>query len=284
MPPVRFYAANILSALAWAPSNVLPGVIVGESVDLFGAAAKPLGMLLVLLAILTWAIVLAVRLALRHGLPWLLGALEMLRDWAGARDSRWRLILLKLLDPSRPDVAGLALLALTLVGAAWLFLGILEDVVSGDPLVRADAAIYHALQDLRTAPGDAVMIAFTELGDTSVVVTVTAIVFFWLSWKRAWRTAFYWLGAVGGASALNTAIKVALHRSRPGELFYPGWSAFSFPSGHSTVNMFSTVSSPSLSAVSWIPHGVFRSHLPRLCLRFLSRSRASIWARIGSPT
>ena len=233
----RFYAANVVSALAWAPSNVLPGVIVGESLDLLGAAAKPLGILLVLLVILIWTMVMVVRLALRRGLPWLLGALEPLRAWASARDSQWRLIVLNLLDPSRPDTAGLALLALTLVGAAWLFLGILEDVVAGDPLVRADAAIYHALQDLRTTPGDAVMVAFTELGDTSVVVTVTAIVFLWLAWKRAWRTAFYWLGAVAGASALNTAIKVALHRSRPGELFYSGWSAFSFPSGHSTVNI-----------------------------------------------
>jgi undecaprenyl-diphosphatase len=58
-------------------------------------------------------------------------------------------------------------LAVVLIGSAWLFFGILEDVVSGDPLVRADTAIYNALQDLRTAPGDAVMIAFTELGDTS---------------------------------------------------------------------------------------------------------------------
>ncbi len=32
-------------------------------------------------------------------------------------------------------------------------------------------------------------------------------------------------------------IKVALHRARPGELFYTGWSALSFPSGHSTVNL-----------------------------------------------
>jgi undecaprenyl-diphosphatase len=42
---------------------------------------------------------------------------------------------------------------------------------------------------------------------------------------------------VTGASALNTAIKVALHRARPGEPLYTGWSTFSFPSGHSTVNI-----------------------------------------------
>ena len=125
-----------------------------------------------------------------------------------------------LLDPSRPDAGGLALLALVLVGAAWLFLGILENVASGDPLVVLDASIYHALQNLRTPPGDAAMIVFTELGDTAVVIVVTGIVFLWFAGKRAWRTAFYWLAAIAGASTLNTAIKVALHRPRPGEQLY----------------------------------------------------------------
>jgi undecaprenyl-diphosphatase len=235
---VRFYAANILSALAWAPSNVLPGVIVGESIDLFGAAAKPLGILLVLLIVLIWTTMHAVRLALRLGVPLLLAAIERLRAWAATGDSQWKRTILGLVDPpARPEMRGLALLAFMLVGAAWLFLGVLEDVVSGDPLVRADVSIYHALQNLRTAPSDAAMTACTEIGDTAVVVTVTITVFLWLAWKRAWRTAVYWLTAIIGASALNTMIKVALHRARPGELFYTGWSAFSFPSGHSTVNL-----------------------------------------------
>ena len=237
MSPRRFYAANVLSALVWAPSHVLPGVLVGASFSLFGSAAKSLAVLLVVLVVLIWAMIHIVRFGLRRGMPSLSGASERVRAWAGARDSRWVRIILNLLDPSRPDARGLALMAFLLVGAAWLFFGILEDVVAGDPLVRADTAIYSALQELRTAPGDAVMIAITELGDTIVVVAVTVAVFLWLAWKRAWRTSAYWLAAIAGASALNTVIKIALHRARPGELFYTGWSAFSFPSGHSTANM-----------------------------------------------
>ncbi len=233
----RFYAANVVSAIAWAPSNVLPGVIVGESLDLLGAAAKPLGILLVLLIILSWIILHAVRFMLRRGMGWPLAAMENLQTWAGGRDSRLKRAVFVLLDPSRPEAGRLAVLALVLVGAAWLFLGILENVASGDPLVAFDASIYHALQNLRTPPGDAAMIVFTELGDTAVVIVVTGVVFLWFAGKRAWRTAFYWLAAIAGASALNTAIKVALHRPRPGEQLYDGWSAFSFPSGHSTVNI-----------------------------------------------
>lgn len=237
MSPRRFYLANVLSAFVWAPAHILPGVLVGASFSLLGSAAKPLAVLLVILVVLIWALVHLARFGIRRGLPLLLMASQRLRAWAGSRDSRWAGMIVNVLDPSRPDIRGLAVLAVLLASTAWLFFGVLEDVVSGDPLVRADTAVYQALQDLRTRPGDALMIAITELGDTMVVTAVTLALFLWLAWRRAWRTAAYWLAAIGGASILNTVIKVALHRPRPVEHLYTGWSAFSFPSGHSTVNM-----------------------------------------------
>ncbi|MDX8478918.1 VTT domain-containing protein [Mesorhizobium sp. VK24D] len=237
MPVGRFYAANILSALVWAPSHILPAVFVGAAFGIFGAAAKPLAILVVLIVVVIWAMIHLVRFALRRGPPLVSSVSGWLRARAAASQSRWSRFVLDLLDPARPDARGLALLALLVIGSAWIFFGILEDVVSGDPLVRADTAIYQALEELRTGPGDAVMLVLTELGDTVVVIAVTAAVLLWLVWKRAWRTAAYWLVAIGGASALNTVIKVTLHRARPTELFYTGWSAFSFPSGHSTVNL-----------------------------------------------
>ena len=173
----------------------------------------------------------------RRGIPILATGAERLRNWASA-DRAWPIRnLVGLFDASRHEALGLAASAILLVGAAWLFFGVLEDVVSGDPLVLVDNAIYHALQAMRTAPGDAAMVAVTELGDTLVVVAITIVVFLWLAWKRALRTAAYWLVAIAGASSVNTAIKIALHRTRPGELLYSGSSAFSFPSGHSTSNM-----------------------------------------------
>jgi membrane protein DedA with SNARE-associated domain/membrane-associated phospholipid phosphatase len=237
MPVRRFYTVNIASALVWAPSHILPAVFVGAAFGMLGAAAKPLAILFVLFVIVIWAMIHIVRFALRRGPPLISKLTEWLRKRAGAGRSRWSRFLLDLLDPSRPDIRGVALLALLLLGSAWLFLGILEDVVRGDPLVRLDTAIFDALQELRSGPGDAVMIAVTELGDTVVVTAVTAAVLLWLLWRRAWRTAVYWLVAVAGASTLNAVIKATLHRSRPGAPFYTDWSAFSFPSGHSTVNL-----------------------------------------------
>ncbi len=233
----RFYVVNIASALVWAPTHILPGVLVGATFSVLGAAAKPLAILLVVLIAMGWLLLTVVRWLLRRGLPLVTIGVERLRHWAGARETWLRRHLLGVLDPTRHDARLLAIMAVLLIGAAWLFLGILEDVVSGDALVRADIAVFQALQELRTAPGDTVMIMITEFGDSVVVVSMTIIVLLWLAWMRAWRTAAYWLVAIAGASALNTAIKVALHRARPTELLYTGWSAFSFPSGHSTINL-----------------------------------------------
>ncbi len=236
MSPGRFATANIVSALLWAPVHILPGVFAGAALSQFGALAKPLGVLLVLVIATAWIALLVVRFAVRYGVPLLAAGAERLRTLR-TRDTRLGRFLSWLPDPERRETWALLMLGALLAGAAWLFFSVLVDIVTGDTLVLADQSILQALQALRTRPGDAIMITVTELGDPFVVIVLTGVIALWLAWKRAWRPLRYWVLAVGGASALNTAIKVALHRPRPNELLYSGWSAFSFPSGHSTVNM-----------------------------------------------
>src|SRR5260370_15759210 len=83
----RFYAANIASALAWAPSHVLPGVLVGASLTSTGAVAGRLAVLLVAVLAVLWTVVWGVRLALRRGIPRLAAAQARLWAWAHPHDS-----------------------------------------------------------------------------------------------------------------------------------------------------------------------------------------------------
>ena len=136
----------------------------------------------------------------------------------------------------KPDWRILAVLGLVLLGAAWLFFDIMEDMVIDDPLVPLDTNTFRMLRDMRTAGWDAVMIGITELGDTWVAWAMTIVVALWLAYKKALRTLAYWIVAIGGGSLINTVIKSTLHRARPTDLYLNGASAFSFPSGHSTVN------------------------------------------------
>lgn len=236
MPASRFYLANGLSALVWAPAHILPGMLLGTSLALAGAAAGRLALLLVLVVALLWLLSWGLRFAQRSGPPLITAIEGWLREWSTSHDTWLARQVRPLVDPERSEGRALLLWAGVVVAAAWLFLGVLEDVVSGDPLIRIDTTIYHALQALRTPAADALMISITELGDSVVTTSVAVVVFLWLVWQRAWRTATYWAAAVGFAATLNTITKVAIHRPRPGDLAYVGASQFSFPSGHATVN------------------------------------------------
>lgn len=236
LPIHRFYFANVISALVWAPAHILPGVLVGASFHLAGGVAERLAALLAALLVALWLVVWLVRLAVRRGVPVIETGQQYLWAWARSRDTWLSYHVRSLLDPERSETRVLALWAAIVLGAAWIFFGILEDIVSRNPLVQLDAAIYQAFQNLRTPFGDALMIAITELGDTAVVLPLAAIVFLWLTWQRAWRAAVYWVAVIGFAALLNTGIKLLIHRARPADLLYTGPSVFSFPSGHATVN------------------------------------------------
>lgn len=214
MPPVRFYLANILSALGWAPAYILPGVVFGASLELAGAVATRLAFFFALLVLTIWSGIWAIR----HGMMWLQPRFErrliLLQAWAGgaapAMSYSLRKLVAALLDPAQPESRALLIFAGVLIAAAWAFFGILEDVVTRDPLVLADSTVYHLLRELRTPFGDSIMIMLTGLGDAAVTLPVVIAVLVWLLWKRVWRPAVYWLAAVGFGAALTVTLKAAL--------------------------------------------------------------------------
>lgn len=236
MPVARFYSVNIVSALVWAPVHIIPAALVGFTLALSGAVALRLALFLGLLLVGLWFVLWLTRWLLRRGLPYLDRFQQRLWLWAEAGDSWLRRPLRSLLDPQRTEAQGLLLSAVLLIGSLWLFAGILQDVISGDPLVRFDSSVFHLLQNLRTVWGDQLMIRVTEFGDSTVTATLTLAVLIWLLWRRAWSSAVYWTGAVGCSALATLVFKLALHRSRPLADMYNGWSAFSFPSGHTVIN------------------------------------------------
>lgn len=236
MPVVRFYAVNIFSALVWAPAHILPGVFAGVFAAAHGGVGIRLAVLILILIAVMWLIFKLAGYAIIRAVPATMSWIDDLRDWCAQHDNYLSRLVLRLVGSTRNEVPILALLIAILIAATWLFLGIAEDVITGDPLVVFDQSLFALLQELRTRAADTFMVAVTELGDTSVVLTVVGAVLMLLALRRSWRTALYFLAAVAGASLFNTAIKVAVHRIRPIPDLYTGWSDYSFPSGHSTEN------------------------------------------------
>jgi undecaprenyl-diphosphatase len=234
MAPLRFFTANILSALAWAPVYILPGVVFGASLQLAGAVATRLALMIALLVFTVWGGLWAGLHAVLWLRPRAESGLTHLQTWAAAAPGEsggLRNWAAAWLNPAPPESRAIFLFALVLIAAAWVFTGVLQDVVSRDPLVAIDSSVYHLLQGLRTPVGDAFMIAVTELGDNRVMFPVVLAVLLWLVKQRAWHAAAYCLGAVGVAGGLALALNAGLRLPRPAPL-YEGATAFAFPSAH----------------------------------------------------
>jgi membrane protein DedA with SNARE-associated domain/membrane-associated phospholipid phosphatase len=235
MPLLRFYAMNVLSAAAWGPAHILAGAAIGATLVVLGAVAGRLALLAAILLALLAAFFWGLRFAVRRLPPLVAAGQQRLWHWARRRDTWLRRQLFSVFDPARRELPGLALLGAILAGSLWLFFGVLQDVLAGDPLVRADEAVFHFLQTLRTVWVDRAMVAITELGDLTVVVAVTFAAILWLLWRRNWRGAAHAAAAVAGASLFTLLMKVTLRVPRPYSVS-SGWGFFAFPSGHSAAN------------------------------------------------
>ena len=118
-----------------------------------------------------------------------------------------------------------------LIGSAWLFGGIAEDLITGDPLTVVDALISEWFR-IHAAPSLAARMALVSaLASTAAVLSLCAAVSIVLLWKHWWYGLLALLLVVPGGFLLNLALKMAFARARP------GWGdvdllGYSFPSGH----------------------------------------------------
>jgi undecaprenyl-diphosphatase len=242
MGPAYFLLVNVLSAVGWALACILPGMFLGASLAVAGAVSSRLAVLAVLLlaAILgfVWLGRRLVGLLARRGPIWT----AALRHWSEADTpvpavlAPARHALLFLFRRERGEELLFAGLVLTLVAAGWSFMGVLQDVVAGDPLVLADRSVYHLLQSLRTPWADRFFIAVTELGDSTVNVIFAGTVLLVLLARRCYRTAGFWTVSVLGALAGVEVLKWTIRLPRPVAM-YQGASAYGFPSGHTTMSV-----------------------------------------------
>ncbi|MEP7207850.1 MAG: phosphatase PAP2 family protein [Casimicrobiaceae bacterium] len=173
----------------------------------------------------------AVRRAWRRFLAW------PTIDWLGRRYPAGVAFLEARLSPTGYLGINLTLGGLVVIGAGWLFGGIAEDVVTGDPLTKVDhriAAWFHAQA---VPPLTKAMMLLTELGGLRGIAIASGTLAIYLAWRRQW----HWLGAlllaVPGGMVVNVLTKYAFARARP-SFADPllTLTTYSFPSGHVTAS------------------------------------------------
>ncbi|MFM0173630.1 VTT domain-containing protein [Paraburkholderia sediminicola] len=229
MTPVRFYTMNILSALLWAPAHILPGVIFGASVQVAGAVSFRLVIIIALLVGIVWLSFRGARFVLSHASAWASAAGRTLTTWASHHEGRAGRLAMQLLNPDRPASGAIGVVSVIVLLSCWLFFGVLQDVISGDPLVRVDVSVYHFLQSVRSPWGDAVMLGLATPGSVATLAALVATAALWMVWERRWRTLGYWLAAVVFSQLLIFTLQFAIHRAPPDAL---ASGTYVFPSNH----------------------------------------------------
>ncbi|WP_426177321.1 phosphatase PAP2 family protein [Massilia sp. TWR1-2-2] len=236
MPPLQFTFMNVTSAVAWAGVLILPGVLFGASLQIAGALSSRLVILLLGIAIVIWLLHRTTHYLMLYGWP----HIEKLRDRAvkGAHRGSgfFSKITLSLFDPARPESRALLTAAILLIAGAWLFGGIVQDVMANDPIVQFDQAVNSQMQNLRTDWGDHVMVALTEVGGPAGTIALIVTLSLYFAYRRYWRTLGYWIAAVSVAEVLVWVVKFTLGRARPHNI-YTGIEQYSFPSGHTTLSI-----------------------------------------------
>lgn len=126
-------------------------------------------------------------------------------------------------------------LLLVLVAGLATFGHLVEDYLTGDPLVEWDTRFALWLHERASDPL-VVFFKVVTLAGNSVVVAVAVAAVAILLVRRGWLSdAAALVLALAGAGLLNAVLKLVFHRPRP-ELAFVHLETYSFPSGHAAVS------------------------------------------------
>lgn len=200
-----FVTADVISAIGWAFTFILPGVAFGASLGLAAEVAGRLALLLLALAatlaLTIWLTAVIGRTTQRHAESWVGGLL----DWS-RRHRRLGVFGAALADPKQPETPVLALLGVLLfiVSGVWLWLW------AGVGLHRypsaLDAAIFQWMRDLHTPWGLALGNRLLLLGEWIVYTPVALVVFIGLAVLRKRRAAAHWAAALAFGALLSAGL------------------------------------------------------------------------------
>lgn len=241
-----FLLWNILGSVGWGLEWVGGGYLFGQSLSLAQTWMSRAGMAFFVLALIWLSLWLLERLVLRHG-PQLWNVVvslshsvaDAVRDNPHSQELAQRHPKIIRFLAERTDRSHFHGLPLTLLIIAFgyvlaLFAGIVEDLITADPIIAVDHAVAQLVAVFRVPEMIRPAVWITSLGTKWVVLPLIVLtcLTLWLL-RRQWLILPLLLSSAG-ASVFSALGKIAFHRSRPVEAVLLEQS-YSFPSGHATI-------------------------------------------------
>jgi membrane-associated phospholipid phosphatase len=148
------------------------------------------------------------------------------------RPARWRRATLALTAWRHdPRFVPHVVLLLLFASAVFAFAHIIEDYLTGDPLVRWDVEFSRWLHVKSSSDLISLFGVITMAGSIAFLALLTVGVSFYLLRRRRLDQAALLCAAALGIEILNPLLKLLFHRPRP-ELAFIHLETYSFPSGH----------------------------------------------------
>ncbi len=235
MPTGRFLFADFCSAIVWAPTYLLPGIILGAASHQLPPEIASRVMFFVIMALLilwffSWLIkkiIVAIINFLHYQLD---------KMWAVIKHERWlKPLHFALQDPQHPHSHNQLTLALYWLLAIFLFIALIINILNQGDLITFNNIFWNFMRSVRGSQGDKVFVLITMLGEAKVISIMYFAVLIWLCICRTWRAAIHWLLLGIFCFAGIEILKVAVHSQRPGGLIQSP-KGFSFPSGHTVLS------------------------------------------------
>jgi membrane protein DedA with SNARE-associated domain/membrane-associated phospholipid phosphatase len=247
MEAKRFYLWNIASAIVWASSHLLAGYFLGKAWRAVETWSTRFGVVVAAVLLLALCAYWLKRFAERRGrelIEFVVSLLSSIGKSIAANPHVQKYVenhpSFFTLVKKRLDRTKFSGLPLTLFVAAFLYIllllaGVVEDVVSMDPIVALDTRIENLLYAFRDPLLVKVFLWITLLAKAKIVLCVTLLlgVIFFLWNKREFIIPL--IVTVTGSGMFNLLGKVAFHRQRPPGVGVYTETSFSFPSGHAVI-------------------------------------------------
>lgn len=241
-----FMLWNVLGAIGWGFEWVLAGFIFAQSLHLAKIYLSYAGLFFAFLLIFGAVFYILRWLMIRKGRQFadiFFSFIQSIKD-AVQKNEHFLLWVQKYPRPvsflkARFDTTVFSGLTLSISALAFLyvlalFAGVVEDLITSDPIVAADIRLANLFSVLRTDLLTHVFTCITLLGKSQVILVFifVSMAVLWLQQKKV--CIFSLFIAVAGSEAFTYIGKLAFHRPRPDIAVYIEPS-FSFPSGHATI-------------------------------------------------
>lgn len=241
-----FMLWNVLGAAGWGFEWVLAGYIFAQSLNLAELWLSRAGLFFAFLVILIGILYFFKWLIIKKGKQFLIIAISLWQSIKEAVINNKHVVLWMQKHPrsisflqARLDTKAFSGLTLSILTIAFvyvlaLFAGVVEDLITSDPIVAVDIRIANLFFLFRTDVLTNIFTWITLLGKSQVILVFIfiSVTVLWL-----WQKKYYILPlfiAVTGSEAFTYLGKLAFHRPRPEMAVYAEHS-FSFPSGHATI-------------------------------------------------